>query len=74
MVPGPQAQLPIAIVNQGAASGLLLAGLLIPLVTRPLGLADEFLRCSARGRDWCVLWLFVGREGNLAATVRKAAR
>lgn len=73
--PNHKCNLPLAIVNQGAAFGLLLAGLLIPLVTREWGWRMNFLILGAMGALWSVLWLYFGREGNLdvrptGATVR----
>lgn len=62
--PDRQRNLPVAIINQGAALGLLLAGLLIPLVTRQWGWRMNFLLLSAVGLVWSVLWLTLGREGQ----------
>src|SRR5271156_3772735 len=41
--PDRKRNLPVAIINQGAALGMLLAGLLIPLVTRQWGWRMNFL-------------------------------
>jgi MFS family permease len=63
--PDRQRNLPVAIINQGAALGMLLAGLLIPLVTRQWGWRMNFLLLGAVGAIWSVLWLLFGREGQL---------
>ncbi|HZZ10865.1 MAG TPA: MFS transporter [Paraburkholderia sp.] len=64
--PDRKRNLPVAIINQGAAFGMLLAGLLIPLVTRQWGWRMNFLLLGAIGALWSVLWACVGREGTLA--------
>ncbi|SAL85895.1 MFS transporter [Caballeronia choica] len=71
--PDQKRNVPIAIVNQGAAAGLLLAGLLIPLVTHRWGWRMNFAILGAVGAIWSVLWLFVGREGNLGAHGAKSS-
>ncbi|MGT2494923.1 hypothetical protein ACU4GD_42420 [Cupriavidus basilensis] len=56
----------MAVVNQGATAGLLLAGLLIPLVTIHWGWRANFMILAAIGAAWSAMWLCVGREGPLA--------
>lgn len=63
--PNHQRNLPVAIINQGAALGLLLAGLLIPPITKQWGWRMNFLLLGAVGAIWSVLWLYFGREGQL---------
>ncbi|MFM0340584.1 MFS transporter [Paraburkholderia fungorum] len=63
--PDRKRNLPVAIINQGAAFGMLLAGLLIPLVTRQWGWRMNFLLLGAIGATWSVLWTCFGREGGL---------
>ncbi|KXU82206.1 MFS transporter [Paraburkholderia monticola] len=63
--PDRKRNLPVAIINQGAAVGMLLAGLLIPLVTRQWGWRMNFLLLGAIGATWSVLWACLGREGSL---------
>jgi MFS family permease len=63
--PDRKRNLPVAIINQGAAFGMLLAGLLIPLVTRQWGWRMNFLLLGAIGTAWSVLWACFGREGTL---------
>jgi MFS family permease len=57
--------LPVAILNQGALLGLLLAGLVIPLITQLWGWRANFFILAAVGAVWSVLWLLLGREGTL---------
>ena len=63
--PDRKRNLPVAVVSQGAGVGLLLAGLLIPHISRQWGWRANFLLLGAVGAVWCVLWLVFGREGNL---------
>nr|WP_061124306.1 MFS transporter [Caballeronia catudaia] len=63
--PNEKRNMPVAFVNQGALVGLLLAGLLIPLVTHHWGWRMNFVVLGGIGAVWSVLWLCVGREGNL---------
>jgi MFS family permease len=77
--PDHKRSLPIAIVSQGAALGLLLAGLLIPLVTRTWGWRMNFFALCAIGLLWSVAWLAMSRERrergpNAAAAATRAAR
>jgi MFS family permease len=65
--PDRKRNLPVAIVSQGAGIGLLLAGLLIPHVTRVWGWRMNFVLLGAVGALWSVLWLAFGREGNLTS-------
>jgi MFS family permease len=63
--PDRKRNLPVSIVSQGAGLGLLVAGLLIPLITARYGWRMNFLLLGAVGAVWSVLWLCFGREGNL---------
>lgn len=71
--PDRKRNLPVAIINQGAAVGLLLAGLLIPLVSRQWGWRTNFLLLGAVGAAWSVLWLVFGREGPTVEEHAKTA-
>ncbi|WP_144113413.1 MFS transporter [Paraburkholderia sp. BCC1886] len=71
--PDRKRNLPVAIINQGAAVGLLLAGLLIPLVSRHWGWRTNFLLLGAVGAAWSVLWLVFGREGPTVEENAKTA-
>ncbi|WP_321935704.1 MFS transporter [Paraburkholderia sp. J8-2] len=68
--PDSKRGLPVAVVNQGAVLGLLVAGLGIPAITRMWGWRSNFLLLAAIGAAWSVLWLCFGREGPLDAQRR----
>ncbi|SAL46099.1 major facilitator transporter [Caballeronia peredens] len=63
--PDEKRNMPVALLNQGAVLGLLLAGLLIPVVTHHWGWRTNFIILGVIGAVWSVLWLFIGREGKL---------
>ncbi|WP_421026612.1 MFS transporter [Paraburkholderia sp. A1RO-5L] len=63
--PNEKRNLPLAILNQGAAFGLVLAGLVIPLVSKHFGWRVNFILLAVIGAVWCLLWLVFGREGTL---------
>ncbi|MGO4329171.1 MFS transporter [Cupriavidus sp. 2TAF22] len=63
--PDHKRNLPVAVVNQGATVGLLVAGLAIPLVSLQWGWRANFIVLGAIGAAWSVMWLCVGREGSL---------
>lgn len=65
--PNEKRNLPLAILNQGAALGLVVAGLVIPLVSKHIGWRFNFVLLAIVGVVWCLLWLLFGREGNLDA-------
>lgn len=68
--PDQKRNLPVAVMNQGAVLGLMLAGLAIPAITQRWGWRANFLVLAAVGALWCVLWLAFGREGTLDDTRR----
>ncbi|MBB1633287.1 MFS transporter [Cupriavidus sp. UME77] len=63
--PDHKRNLPVAMINQGATVGLLLAGLLIPLVTMRWGWRANFMILAGIGMAWSAMWLCVGREGPI---------
>ncbi|CAB3795688.1 Hexuronate transporter [Paraburkholderia caffeinitolerans] len=65
--PDQKRSVPVAIVNQGAVLGMILAGVGIPLITLRWGWRVNFFVLAATGCVWCVLWLCFGREGALGA-------
>ena len=65
--PNEKRNLPMAILNQGAALGLVVAGLVIPLVSKHFGWRFNFVLLAIVGVLWCLLWLAFGREGSLDA-------
>lgn len=69
--PDQKRSVPVAVINQGAILGMMLAGLGIPLVTLRWGWRANFFVLAAVGCVWCVLWLCFGREGTLAERTHK---
>ncbi|QGZ65574.1 MFS transporter [Paraburkholderia acidisoli] len=63
--PNEKRGLPSAVLYQGSALGLLLAGILIPAITLKWGWRSNFLVLAVVGLVWCVLWQFIGGEGTL---------
>ncbi|MGF6778665.1 MFS transporter [Paraburkholderia sp. GAS334] len=62
--PDEKRNLPVAILNQGGALGLVLSGLLIPPVTQHLGWRMNFMLLGVIGALWSVLWLLFGKESR----------
>jgi len=63
--PDEKRNLPVAVLHQGSALGLLVAGLTIPAITAHWGWRANFLALAALGSLWCVVWLAFGAEGQL---------
>lgn len=63
--PDEKRNLPVAVLHQGSALGLLAAGLSIPAITAHWGWRANFLVLAALGSVWCVAWLAFGAEGQL---------
>lgn len=63
--PDEKRNLPVAVLYQGSAFGLLVAGLGIPVVSAHWGWRANFLVLAALGALWCVAWLALGAEGRL---------
>ncbi len=57
--------LPVAVFQQGAVCGTVLAGFLVPLVSMRWGWRTNFLLLAGLGLAWAVLWLCMGREGSV---------
>ncbi|NLP60677.1 MFS transporter [Paraburkholderia sacchari] len=72
--PDSKRSLPVAVVVQGAGGGLLLAGLLIPLVNQHWGWRANFVILGVAGALWSVLWLCCGREGPIGAASRREGK
>ncbi len=68
--PDEKRNLPVAVLHQGSALGLLVAGLSIPAITAHWGWRANFLILSVLGGLWCVAWLVLGAEGQLARAER----
>lgn len=58
--PDEKRNLPVAVLYQGSAFGLLVAGLGIPVVSAHWGWRANFLVLAALGALWCVAWLALG--------------
>ncbi|WP_027802902.1 MFS transporter [Paraburkholderia dilworthii] len=68
--PDARRNLPVAVLHQGSALGLLVAGLSIPAITAHWGWRANFLVLSALGCLWCIAWFVFGAEGRLSSPVR----
>jgi hypothetical protein len=62
--PNERRELPVALLAQGGAIGLLGAGIVMPLVTAHWGWRANFYLLSALGFAWGLLWIAFGREGD----------
>ncbi|WP_321797328.1 MFS transporter [Caballeronia sp. J97] len=71
--PNEKRNMPVACVNQGAVVGLLLAGLIIPMITHHWGWRMNFIALGIVGVAWSLLWLCFGREGTLTDRPRAHA-
>jgi len=70
--PHEKRNLPVSLINQGATIGLLLAGLIVPLVTHRWGWRANFVVLSGASALWALGWLLCGREGTLRTEVPRA--
>jgi MFS family permease len=68
--PDAKRNLPVAVLHQGSALGLLVAGLTIPTITAHWGWRANFVVLSALGSLWCIAWLLFGAEGKLSSPAR----
>jgi MFS family permease len=64
--PDEKRNLPVAVLHQGSALGLLVAGLAIPIISAHWGWRANFLVLAVLGAMWCTAWLFLGAEGRLS--------
>jgi len=62
--PNDRRNLPIAIAAQGSAIGLIVAGLVMPLITARWGWRANFVVLAVVGGAWALAWLVVAGEGN----------
>jgi len=65
--PHERRNLPVTLINQGAVIGLLLAGLLVPYISRNWGWRSNFIVLALASAVWGLGWLCFGREGTLHA-------
>ena len=63
--PDEKRTVPISIMSQAASIGLILAGFIIPAVTKNWGWRANFTLLGFVGLAWLLLWLPLGREGRL---------
>lgn len=66
--PNEKRDLPISLLAQGAALGLLAAGLAIPQLTAHWGWRSTFIATAAIGTVWLLLWRIWASEGPLDDT------
>jgi MFS family permease len=57
--------LPVSLIGAGAALGLLIAGVTVPLITLHWGWRANFLILFVVGMAWSAAWLMFGREGTI---------
>ncbi|CAG2159599.1 MFS transporter [Cupriavidus numazuensis] len=62
--PNTKRELPVVCLAQGGAIGLLLAGVVMPLVTAKWGWRANFYGLAVLGLIWALLWTAFGREGK----------
>lgn len=67
--PDSKRNLPISVINQASALGLLIAGIGIPLITARWGWRANFVVMAIVGVVWGALWLVFGAEGNIKSAV-----
>ncbi len=63
--PDAKRNLPISVINQASALGLLIAGIGVPLVTARWGWRANFAIMTGIGLVWGLVWLIFGAEGNI---------
>ncbi|SMG00643.1 MFS transporter [Burkholderia singularis] len=71
--PDAKRNLPVAVLHQGSALGLLIAGLTIPIVSSHWGWRANFALLAALGAIWCIAWFAYGEEGALDRTGPRAS-
>ncbi|MEI8156007.1 MAG: MFS transporter [Burkholderiales bacterium] len=65
--PDAKRNLPISVINQGSALGLLIAGVAVPLITARWGWRANFVVMTAIGLVWGIIWLIFGAEGKITS-------
>jgi MFS family permease len=70
--PDERRNLPVSVFQQGAVLGMVVAGLAVPWIDANWGWRSNFVVLAVLGLAWAVLWLAVGREGQLDAHVTKS--
>jgi len=70
--PNEKRNLPVAVLHQGSALGLLVAALSIPMITAHWGWRANFLALAVLGILWCIVWAIFGAEGRLSSRARSS--
>jgi MFS family permease len=65
--PNERRNLPVSVFQQGGVFGMVVAGVLIPVINASWGWRSNFVLLGVLGFAWALLWLCVGREGPLDA-------
>lgn len=63
--PDAKRAVPVATFTQGGSIGLLVAGIVIPLVTAQWGWRANFYVLAGVGLLWSLLWMLLGGEGTV---------
>lgn len=71
--PDEKRAVPVAFFTQGGSIGLLLAGMVLPLITAHWGWRANFFVLAGVGLVWSLLWMLLGREGTVKASTSYAA-
>jgi MFS family permease len=71
--PDDKRVLPVAFFTQGGATGMILAGLLIPAVTAMWGWRANFYVLAVLGALWALAWLVIGKEGEIEEAAHGSA-
>lgn len=71
--PDERRNLPVSVFQQGGVFGMVVAGIAVPWIDAQWGWRTNFIVLAVLGLAWAVLWLIVGREGQLDARPAQAA-
>ncbi|WP_321910022.1 MFS transporter [Paraburkholderia sp. J11-2] len=71
--PDAKRNLPVSVFQQGGVFGMVVAGIAVPWIDARWGWRTNFIVLAALGLAWAVLWLIVGREGQLDAHATNVA-
>ncbi|THD61219.1 MAG: MFS transporter [Bradyrhizobium sp.] len=71
--PDDKRNMPIAVLALGSGLGLVIAGILIPLITAAWGWRANFVVLAVIGCVWALIWLVVGEEGKSEQEPRSSA-
>ncbi len=71
--PDAKRAVPVAAFTQGGSIGLLVAGIVLPLITKHWGWRANFYVLAGVGLVWAVLWMLLGAEGSVDVNERARA-